>query len=107
MRYLLMVIFLIVIFNLFGQKNNDVDIFINEVDNAQVFTFDHNVDYFYELENRLLTYPNREEKVIESLTISNYKCKVVFNNKTSDKQRDEALLFVVNGLGYDNFNLKL
>lgn len=70
------------------------------------FTFSHEVDYFEAFENRLISELNKEKIVLESLSIADYRCEVVFKETLSIAECKENLSVLVRKLNFDSFQIK-
>lgn len=70
---------------------------------TEKFIFQHNVEYFEPLEQRLINYSNRDQPVVQHLSISNFECEVIFHDGISDEIKEETLLFLVQGLSFNDF----
>ena len=71
-----------------------------------VYQFDHQVNYFPALEQRLINYPNREKEIIKSLTMQDYVCKIIFHDNATTEEKNETLLFLANGLSFKTYQLE-
>ena len=76
------------------------------VNEELVYQFNHQVNYFPELEQRLINYPNREKEIIKSLTIDDYVCKIIFHENVATEEKNETLLFLANGLSFRTYKLE-
>lgn len=73
------------------------------VENENQYSFSHEVEYFPQLEQRLINYSNRNRELIIELNIQDGKCIVFFTNDITDTELDETLIFLVNGLGFSSY----
>jgi len=73
------------------------------VENEKRYSFFHEVEYFPQLEQRLINYSNRNRELIVELNIQNSECAVLFTDDITDTELEETLLFLVNGLGFSSY----
>jgi len=71
-----------------------------------VYKFQHEIDYFEPLEQRLLNYSNRHKIIISTINIGDYTCRVVFDEQATPEDISETLLFLANGLSFENYKLE-
>lgn len=71
-----------------------------------VYQFQHSIDYFEPLEQRLLNYSNRNKLIISSISIADYTCRVIFHDQATTQEVSETLLFLANGLSFENYKLE-
>jgi hypothetical protein len=88
-------------------ENNDENLaLVTKVNASNTYTFSHEVDYFEAFENRLVSVLNEGGEVVESLSIDNYTCNVVFKDELSVAECEEKLSVLVQTLNFSDFEIE-
>jgi hypothetical protein len=88
-------------------ENNDEKVALVSKDiSSNTYTFNHEVDYFEAFENRLITVLNKEQEVVKSLDLKDFKCKVVFIDDVSAEICQEKIGVLVQHLNFSDYRIK-
>lgn len=72
-------------------------------ENERLYSFNHGVEYFPQLEERLKNHSNRNREIIIELTTRNGECVVLIAADITEAEVHNTLMFLVNGLGYVSY----